>query len=203
MLTTVATETMHIGPLVRVEHITLADEHGKTHQREIVRHPGAVLIVAPIDGDKLLFVRNFRVAVGEWMLELPAGKLEQGEDPSHAAARELEEETGYRAGKVVPLAPFYTSPGFCDELMHVFVAMDLTYVGQNLDEDEHLTAEVVSTEDAIAMVNDGRIKDGKTIASLWIWLMHTGRASAALPLLPRGEGRVSEGDSPRRGEGGS
>ena len=179
MLTIAKTETKHIGPLVRVEQLTLTDDEGHTHQREVVRHPGAVLIVAPAptDRDKLLFVRNFRVAVDEWMLEFPAGKLEEGEQPINAAARELAEETGYRPGAITPIGTFYTSPGFCDELMHVFAASDLTHVGQNLDHGEHLTVEIVSIADARAMIADGRITDGKTIAALWVWLMHTGRAT--------------------------
>jgi len=175
MFTTTDTETTHIGPLIRVERLSLTDENGEPHEREVVRHPGAVLIVAPYQGDKLLFVRNFRVAVDNWMLELPAGKLEAGENPKDAAARELAEETGYRPGKIVPIGQFYTSPGFCDELMHVFAASELTHVGQNLDHGEHLTMEIVSLADAQAMIADGRINDGKTIAGLWLWMMFTGR----------------------------
>jgi ADP-ribose pyrophosphatase len=178
MFTSIETETTHIGPLVRVEQLTLTDANGQRHQREIVRHPGAVLIVAPapIDGDKLLFVRNYRVAVDEWMLEFPAGKLEEGEQPVNAAARELAEETGYRPGVITPIGTFYTSPGFCDEVIHIFAASDLAHVGQNLDPGEHLTVEIVSIADARAMIADGRITDGKTIAALWLWLMHTGRS---------------------------
>lgn len=170
MFTTVATETVHVGPLVRVEQLTIANENGITHQREIVRHPGAVLIVAPLDGERLLFVRNFRVAVGAWMLEFPAGKLERGESPRDAAARELEEETGYRAATVELLGTFYTSPGFCDELMHVFHASNITHVGQDLEEDEQITVDVVTVREALAMAQDGRIRDGKTIAALLMWL---------------------------------
>lgn len=177
MFKTLDTTTTHIGPIVRLESLTLTDSEGRQHIREVVRHPGAVLIIAPVEQDKILFVRNFRVAVDNWMLELPAGKLEEGEHPIEAAARELAEETGYAPQTITPIGRFYTSPGFCDELMHVFAASDLKHVGQNLDDGEHLTVEVVSCADAQAMIADGRINDGKTIAGLWLWLMHMGRTA--------------------------
>jgi ADP-ribose pyrophosphatase len=177
MFTTIATTTTHTGPLVRVESLRLADSEGKTFEREVVRHPGAVLIVAPVTDEELLFVRNFRVAVDHWLLELPAGKLEPGEAPKDAAARELEEETGYRPAKITPIGRFYTSPGFCDELMHVFAASELTHIGQCLDEGEHLTVESVSIDDARAMIVNGEINDGKTIAAFWLWLAHMGRTA--------------------------
>lgn len=169
------TTTTHVGPLVSVELLSLTDAQGKHHTREVIRHPGAVLIVAPVKPDTLLFVRNFRVALDNWVLELPAGKLEPGESPIKAAARELEEETGYRPANVVPIGRFYTSPGFCDELMHVYAASDLKHVGQNLDEGEVLTVETVTIDEAHAMIADGRINDGKTIAGLQLWLMHMER----------------------------
>jgi len=175
MLSIIDARTTHVGPLVRIEALTVQDAEGRTHARVVVRHPGAVLIVAPLDSHRILFVRNFRVALDNWMLELPAGKLEPGERPIDAAARELEEETGYRPARVEPIGRFYTSPGFCDEIMHVFAADQLTHVGQHLDDGEHLTADALVIGDALAMIRDGRINDGKTIAGLWLWMMHTGR----------------------------
>lgn len=119
-------------------------------------------------------IRNYRVAVDENLWELPAGTLEPGEDPSRAACRELEEETGYRCGRVRRLCEFYTSPGFCNELMRVFVAEDLQFVGQRLEAGEHIEPQIVAVDQAVAMIHDGRIRDGKTIAGLLIWARSRG-----------------------------
>lgn len=141
-------------------------------ERDIVRHPGAVTIVAVESSgasERLAMVRNFRVAVNDWLLELPAGKLERGEEPRAAAGRELEEETGYSSGRITPLGTFYTSPGFADELMHVFLAEELSFVGQRLEVGETIEAEMIAIDDVWAMIVDGRIRDGKTIAALTLW----------------------------------
>jgi ADP-ribose pyrophosphatase len=138
--------------------------------REIVRHPGAVLIVPVLADSRLVMILNRRVAVDETLWEFPAGKLERGESPAVAAARELEEETGYRAGRITPLAEFYTSPGFTDELMHTFVAEQLAGQGkQRLEEGEDIEARVITREEALAMAGDGRLRDGKSIAALLLW----------------------------------
>ncbi|MEE8460170.1 MAG: NUDIX hydrolase [Phycisphaerales bacterium] len=138
--------------------------------REVVRHPGAVLIVPQLDGNRLALVRNYRVAVKQRLWELPAGTLEPGERPQIAAGRELEEETGYRAAVIEHLGDFYTSPGFCDELMRVFTAERLEFVGQRLEPHEDIEVGVVTVDEAIAMIDDGRIIDGKTIAALYLWM---------------------------------
>ena len=138
--------------------------------REVVRHPGAVLIVPRLEGDRLAMVRNYRVAVGRRLWELPAGALERGEAPEAAAARELEEETGYRAANIAHLGDFYTSPGFCDELMRAFTADGLKFVGQRLEPHEDIEVAVVSVDETMAMIDDGRIIDGKTIAAMYLWM---------------------------------
>ncbi len=158
------------GRLFKVEVLEWADDQGRTIRREVVRHPGAVLIVPRLDGDRLVLVRNYRVAVNERLWELPAGTLEAGEAPRDAAGRELEEETGYRAARIEHLSDFYTSPGFCDELMRVFVADDLHPVGQRLEPGEDIDVETVPVAEALAMIDDGRIRDGKTIAALLMWV---------------------------------
>ena len=162
-------QTTHTGRLLRVEVLSWTDEQGRTVCREVVRHPGAGLVVPWLGTDRVVMVRNYRIAVDEHLLELPAGTLESGEDPQHAAARELEEETGYRPGRIRPLGEFYTSPGFADELMRVFVAEDLRFVGQRLEPGERIEVETIRGRDVGAMIEDGRIRDGKTIAGLLMW----------------------------------
>jgi ADP-ribose pyrophosphatase len=162
-------EIRYRGRLFNVEVLSFADGRGHEYQREVVRHPGAVLVVPVLDESRLILIRNRRVAVDEELWEFPAGKLEPGEDPRHAAARELEEETGYQARRISRLGEFFTSPGFTDELMRVYVAEQLHHVGQRLEMGEHIHVETVSTADVMAMACDGRLRDGKSIAGLMLW----------------------------------
>lgn len=134
--------------------------------RHIVVHPGAAVILPLLDDGRVVLIRNQRVSVGRALLELPAGTLEPGEAPIVAAARELEEETGYAAGSVEPLLEFLASPGICDERMYVFVARGLQKRAQRLDPGELIDPVVLDWEDALAAIADGRIEDGKTISSL-------------------------------------
>ncbi len=146
------------------------DVSGRDHvTRELVVHPGAVLIVPMLDRENVVMIRNYRFSVGEELLELPAGTLEAGEPPAACAGRELEEETGYVAGRIEPLCRFYTSPGFTNELMHVFVATDLTLREQKLEPTEQIRVEPMLLADALAATTDGRIVDGKTIAALQVY----------------------------------
>ena len=159
----------------RVDTIERAD--GSRGTREIAEHPGAVAILA-IDPDGcVLLVRQFRVAVGEALLEVPAGTLDMAadgsiEDPDVAAPRELEEETGMRAGSWQKIARFYTAPGFTSELMHLYLATDLRPAdGERLtpDDDEHLLLERMPWRDAVAAAERGEFFDGKTLVAL-LWL---------------------------------
>ena len=139
---------------------------GKLFKKEFIAHPGAVVIVPILDNANVLLIRNRRFAVDEYLLELPAGTREEGEQDELTAARELEEETGYRAQKIVPLTTFYTSPGITNETMGAFLATGLVKTKQNLDESEEIEVESYPMKKALEMVKDKKIKDGKTIAAL-------------------------------------
>ncbi len=118
------------------------------------------------DEDSIVMIRNQRVAVGEVLWELPAGTLEPEEAPAVTAYRELIEETGYEAAEIESLTNFYSSPGICNEVMHVYVAKDLKFVGQQLDAREVITPEIVSWSKVMKMIKSGEIKDGKTLTTL-------------------------------------
>ena len=173
----VGSRILHRGRYLtfRVDTIERAD--GSRGTREIADHPGAVAILAMDPDDCVLLVRQFRVAVGEALLEVPAGTLDMAadgsiEDPDVAAPRELEEETGMRAGRWQHIARFYTAPGFTSELMHLYLATDLRPAdGERLtpDDDEHLLLERMPWRDAVAAAERGEFFDGKTLVAL-LWL---------------------------------
>ncbi len=150
---------------------------GSRATREIAAHPGAVAILAVDDEDRVLLVRQWRTAAGRALLEIPAGTLDVGadgsvEEPDLAARRELEEETGMRAGSLSLLARFYTAPGFTSELMHLYLATDLRLAdGQRLgpDEDERLLLERLPWRDALAAADRGEVADAKSLVALF-WL---------------------------------
>jgi ADP-ribose pyrophosphatase len=141
----------------------------------MVAHPGAVAIVPLLAPDQVVLIRNYRFTVDQELLELPAGTLEPPEPPIVCAARELEEETGYLAGRLEPLCEFYTSPGFTNERMHVFVATDLKPGAQKLEASEQIRVEVLPLAEALEATADGRIVDAKTIAALHVLGYRKGR----------------------------
>ena len=162
-------QVIYEGVKCRLElHHLESEETHKRHRREVVAHPGAVLILGFIDDDTIALIRNRRYAVGQTLIELPAGTLEKGEDPMNCAGRELLEETGYLAGRIKPLMTFYTSPGILSERMYVFAAYDLQKQQTALEEGEDIEVLPVAWAEAIAMTGDGQIQDGKTIATL-LW----------------------------------
>ncbi len=128
--------------------------------------PNAVVILPMVDEQTVVMIRNHRFAVDQDLWELPAGTMEDGESAQACAERELVEETGYRSGLVRHLVDFLPSPGFSTERMHAFVARDLTHVGQNLDENERITVEVMTLNRSMQMLRDNTIRDGKTMTTL-------------------------------------
>lgn len=152
-----------------VERRTITSPRGQTATREIVIHPGAVVILPLLDDGRIVMVRNFRHSIEKTLLELPAGTCEIDEDPIETASRELIEETGYRAGTLSPLACFYTSPGITNELMHAYTATDLTRVGQKLNADEELVPEICDSSKLLRLLVSAALEDAKTLAVLGIY----------------------------------
>jgi ADP-ribose pyrophosphatase len=162
-----ARREVHDGKVVklRVEEIELPS--GRRSTLELVSHPGAAAIV-PLDADgRVLLVRQYRHATGgAWLLEVPAGKLDPGETPEQCARRECEEETGFRPRELTPLGWIWTTPGFTDERIWLFLARDLEPGRQDLQADEALAVERMPLADAVARALAGGIDDGKSIAAL-------------------------------------
>lgn len=163
---TLTTECVYNGRVIRVEKddVELAD--GRKSFREVARHPGGVVILAMKDEMTLLLVRQFRYPIKETVLELPAGKLEAGEDPDIAAKRELEEETGYVANRWISLGYINTTPGFCDEKLYLYKAEDLHYVGAHPDEGEIIKAETITIPEVMLKIKKGEINDAKTLCAI-------------------------------------
>jgi ADP-ribose pyrophosphatase len=142
----------------------LAD--GTVHKRETVVHPGAVVIVGLPDPDHVVLIRNYRIAVDEELLELPAGTIDPGEDPLQTARRELAEETGYRTENLRRLTEFWVSPGILSERMHLFLATGLQSGPSALEKGEQIRTLVVGWDEALAMIDQQKIHDAKTLAGL-------------------------------------
>ncbi|WP_438448842.1 NUDIX hydrolase [Gorillibacterium sp. sgz5001074] len=168
---TLSTTSIFKGKIISLQVDEVRLPNGENAKREIVRHPGAVAVMALVDG-KMLMVEQFRKPMEKSLIEIPAGKLDPGEDPMDAARRELEEETGYKAGSLRPISSFYSSPGFADELLHVYLAEDLVKGEPKPDEDEFLDCMALTLEEAEACMAEGKISDAKTILAVYAWKLY-------------------------------
>ena len=170
-----ATEHVFDSAILGARVDTLAEASGASYKRVVIEYGQSVALV-PIDGDgNVLLVRQYRHPAGRWLLELPAGGIDDRDaDPAAAALRELREETGYR-GTITRLGGFYLAAGYSDEYQHVFLATDLAEDPLEADEDEDLRLERVSLEQALALAASGEIADAKSVASLLLYLRHLGR----------------------------
>ena len=161
---TLSQKTIYEGRIitVHVDDIELPD--GKKSKREVVEHSGGVCVAALTEDKKLKFVRQYRYPYKRELLELPAGKLEKGEDPMKAGIRELEEECGVVADKVISMGQVYPTVAYCSEIIHLFLATGLHETKQHLDDGELLDVEEIELSKAVQMVMDGEISDSKTVA---------------------------------------
>jgi ADP-ribose pyrophosphatase len=169
-----SSKVVYEGSLFRVRHDKLIEPGGKHSERDVIRHNGSVVILA-LDSSKnkknpwVVIERQYRHAANQYLWEVPAGKLDEGEDALAGAQRELEEETGYRAKKWKPLVEYYASPGFLGESMMVFIAEGLIPGDAHPEDDEQIEFRLVRFSDLLKMIDKGAIKDGKTLTSVLLY----------------------------------
>ena len=162
-------EVVYEGGICRVHKIGLQMDTGEVVPRDLIEFADAVVIVPVLADGSVVLIRNERFAVGEALLEFPAGQIDPGEEPPRCAARELTEETGYSAGRIESLGGFYSAPGALTEYLHVFVATELTDGEQRLETHERITVETASHERLREMIATGELHDGKSIAAYTLW----------------------------------
>lgn len=166
METWVESERRYTGSVISLRVGTVRLDDGSLAEREMVEHPGGVAIVS-VKGDRVLLIKQFRIAVGREVVELPAGRVEDGESPEYCARRELEEELGYRAGGLLHLASYYASVGFTDERMDIFLALDLEETEKKPEWDERIEAIEIPLDEVETRLESGEFDDSKTIIGLY------------------------------------
>ncbi len=170
----ISSRVSYEGPLFRVITDEVSEQGGKPHRRDVVRHGGSVVVLAVDDAKSkrdplILLERQYRHAAGQYLYEIPAGKLEPGEDPLHGAKRELLEETGYKAKQWSKLVRYFASPGFLGEWMQIFLAEGLTPGDAQPEEDEQIELFAVPLSELLRQIEAGRILDGKTITAAMLF----------------------------------
>lgn len=158
--------SIYRGKIIQLFFERVKLPNGHVTELEIVHHPGAAAVVPFLDQDHVILIKQYRHATGKYLYEIPAGKLMKGESPLSCARRELEEEIGYRARRFKRLVSAYTSPGFCDELIHIYMATDLLKTQQNLESCEVLEVIKLPVHKVQAMIHSGKIQDAKSIIGL-------------------------------------
>ena len=153
-----------------VNAMTMTDKHGNQVMREVIRHPGAVVLLPILEDGSIVMIENYRRTVDQTLLELPAGTIEVGEPPELTAPRELIEETGYRAGKMTKVHEFYSCPGICDELMHLYVATELVAGAPDREATEQIENRIVSRDEVRSVIKTGQVRDAKSLVGLYWYL---------------------------------
>ena len=152
------------GSFLDILNVDVELPNGKSYSRDVVKHPGATAIIAFLDNENIILVEQFRLPLNKKILEIPAGKINKNEDIKECAKRELQEETGYIAGNLEYLGCIATAPGFCDEIIYLYKATNLTLGSKNEDEDEFTNVKIMNINKVKEMIKKGEIIDGKTIS---------------------------------------
>ena len=164
-------KVIYDGAIFRVRTGDVTLEDGTIAQREVIEHPGGVGVV-PYTGEGVILVRQYRIAIGKTILEMPAGKRESDEDPAACGMRELIEETGYRAGKLIDAGAVYATVGYCSEKIHIYLALDLEHIGQNLDDEERIELVELSLDAVRQGLKENQFEDAKTVVGLYALLQY-------------------------------
>lgn len=167
---TIKSEKIYEGKVISVKIDTVELPDKKYCKREIVEHPGAVAVILINENNNLVLIKQYRKAIEDYLLEIPAGKIELKESPYDTALRELKEETGYTASSLTKLLSFYTSPGFANEIIHVFVAKDVTKGEATPDIGEFVEMLEFPMDTILEMIKEGKIKDAKTVTAILAYL---------------------------------